>query len=177
MRTLPLLLALAASTAVAEPRDGQHDFDFEVGSWKIHLKKLESRLHNSHKWIEFDGTSVTKPLWNGKSQVEQFEVDAPGGTHIEGMTVRMYSPATHQWKLYWANQQNGQFDQPMTGEFRGDHGEFYDQEPWEGRMVLVRFNWSKITAKTAHFEQAYSDDGGKTWEVNWITDQTRVADQ
>ena len=70
MRTLPLILVLAATTAVAEPRDGQHDFDFEVGSWKIHLKKLESRLHNSHKWIEFDGTSVTKPLWNGKSQFE-----------------------------------------------------------------------------------------------------------
>jgi len=90
------------------------------------------------------------------------------------MTVRLYSTTSHQWSLYWANQQNGHFDQPVVGELRGDHGELYDQEPWEGRMILVRYIWSKITPKTAHFEQAYSDDGGKTWEVNWIIDQTRV---
>jgi hypothetical protein len=162
--------------ATAEPRDGQHDFDFELGSWKMHLKKLKSPLHGSHDWIEFDGTSVTRPLWSGRSQVEEFEVDSAEVGHIEGMTVRLYSTATHQWSLNWANQKVGRFDVPTVGEFnaKGDRGEFFDQEIYEGRAILVRYVWSNITPKSAHFEQSFSADGGKTWEVNWITQQTRV---
>jgi len=157
-----------------EPRDGQHDFDFEIGKWKLKLKRLKERLHNSHDWEEFNGTSVTRPAWGGKAQLEEFEVDSPSAGHIEGMTVRLYSPTSHQWSLYWANQKNGRFDIPTVGEFKDGRGEFYDHEMWEGRMVLVRYIWSNITPKSAHFEQAFSPDGGKTWEVNWITDQTRV---
>lgn len=167
-------ILLFSSLAAAEPRDGQHDFDFELGRWKIHLKKLKDRLKGSHEWIEFDGTSVTRPLWNGKAVIEEMEVDAPSAGHIEGMTVRLYSPTAHQWSIYWANQKNGHFDTPMVGEFKDGRGEFYDQEPWEGRMIFVRYIWSNITPKSAHFEQAFSEDGGKTWEVNWITDQQRV---
>jgi hypothetical protein len=158
----------------AAPRDGQHDFDFELGKWKMQLKKLKEPLHNSHEWIEFAGTSVTRPLWNGKAQVEEFEVDSPAVGHIEGMTVRLYSPTGHQWSLNWANQKNAHFDVPTVGEFKDGRGEFFDQEEFEGRMILVRYVWSNITPKSAHFEQSYSTDGGKTWEANWITDQTRV---
>jgi hypothetical protein len=90
------------------------------------------------------------------------------------MTLRLYSPTARQWSLYWANQKNGRFDIPTVGEFKDGRGEFFDHETYEGRMILVRYVWSGITARTAHFEQSYSTDGGKTWEVNWITDQTRV---
>lgn len=159
---------------VAEPRDGQHDFDFELGRWKMKLRKLKAPLTGSKEWIEFAGLSTTRPLWDGRSQVEEFEVDAPGVGHIEGMTVRLYSPTTRQWRLYWANQKNGQFDVPVVGEFKDGRGEFYDQEIYEGRAIYVRYVWSNITSKSAHFEQAFSIDGGKTWEVNWITDQTRI---
>ncbi len=176
MHKLAILVSLVISTSAIgdPPRDGQHDFDFELGRWAIKLKRLKARLHGSHEWVEFSGTSLTRPLWNGLSQVEEFAVDAPAGGHIEGMTVRLYSQSSHQWSLYWANQQNGRFDVPMVGEFKNGRGEFYDQEMWEGRMIYVRYVWSNITAKTAHFEQAFSDDSGKTWEVNWITDQTRI---
>jgi hypothetical protein len=160
-------------TAAAEPRDGQRDFDFELGRWKIHLHKLKSPLHGSKEWIEFDGTSVTRSLWDGKAQVEEMEVDSPSG-HLEGMTVRLYSTQSHQWSLNWANQKTGHFDVPTIGEFKNGRGEFFDMEMFEGRSILVRYVWSAITPKSAHFEQSYSDDGGKTWEVNWITDQTRV---
>src|SRR5438045_5507609 len=99
-KTLLLLAAAVAAapqSARAEPtRDGQHDFDFELGRWKMTLRKLKSPLHGSHEWVEFTGTSVTRPLWNGKSQVEEFEVDSKVVGHIEGMTVRLYSPVTHQ---------------------------------------------------------------------------------
>lgn len=167
-----LAVLLAVAPAIAEPHDGQHDF--ELGRWKIQLHKLKEPLHNAKVWIDLSGTSVTRPLWDGKAQVEEMEVDGPGGLHIEGMTVRLYAAATRQWSLNWANQKTGRFDVPTVGEFKDGRGEFYDQELFEGRAILVRYVWSNITPKSAHFEQAFSTDGGKTWEVNWITDQTRV---
>jgi hypothetical protein len=168
---------------VTAPRDGQHDFDFEFGTWKIHLSRLKDRLAGSKEWVEFDGTSVTRKVWEGKSNLEEFETDSPTGHgatgHIEGLTLRVYNPTTHQWSIYWANSKDPDLGQPivpMVGEFKNGQGEFYDQELWKGRSVYVRFIWSKITPNSAHFEQSYSEDGGKTWEVNWVTDQTRVDD-
>jgi hypothetical protein len=122
--------------------------------------------------VEFDGTSVTRKVWDGRSNIEEFEVESPKG-HIEGLTLRLYSPQSRQWSLYWATSKGGTLGVPTVGEFTDGRGEFFDQEPINGRMVLVRFVWSRITPTSAHFEQSFSDDGGKTWEVNWITDQTR----
>jgi hypothetical protein len=161
---------------VSKAGDGQHDFDFEIGTWKIHLSRLQDRLAGSTTWVEFDGTSVTRKVWNGRANLEEFETDSQTG-HIEGLTLRLYNPQAHQWSIYWVNSKNGFVEQPMIGEFKNGGGEFYDQEPWKGRAVYVRFLWTNINTSTPHFEQAYSDDGGKTWEVNWITNQTRVNDE
>jgi hypothetical protein len=170
-----------AAKAVSQPavRDGQHDFDFEIGTWKIHLKRLEHRLTGSTTWVEFDGTSVTRKVWDGRANLEEFETDSPDGGHIEGLTLRLYDPQTHQWSLYWATSKSGALGAPTIGEFKHGRGEFFDTEPSgpNGRAILVRFVWSDITPNSAHFEQSFSDDGGKTWEVNWITDQTRVKDE
>jgi hypothetical protein len=182
LQPLPAL-SQAAAQPQAAARDGQHDFDFELGSWKIHLKKLVHPLTGSNTWTEFDGTSVTRKLWDGHAQIEQFETDvvsakSNGGGHIEGLTLRLYNPESRQWSLYWGTSKTGALSLPATvGEFKDGRGEFYDQEPFNGRMILVRFLWSGITPNSAHFEQAFSDDGGKTWEVNWITDQTRVGEE
>lgn len=169
------LLPLVSQAQPAAPHDGQHDFDFEAGTWKIHLKRLLHPLTGSNIWTEFDGTTYTQKIWNGRGQVEQFETNSPTG-HIEGMTLRLYNPQSRQWSLYWATSANGTLSIPTVGEFKDRVGEFYDQEPINGRMILVRFIWSRITPNSAHFEQSFSDDGGKTWEVNWITDQTRVSE-
>lgn len=160
-------------------RDGQHDFDFELGTWKIHLKRLEHRLTGSTTWVEFDGTSVTRKVWGGRADLEEFETDSPVGGHIEGLTLRLYDPQTHQWSLYWATSKSGTIGPPTIGQFKDGRGEFYDTEPSgpDGRSILVRFIWSKTDTNSPHFEQSFSDDGGKTWEVNWITDQTRVNDE
>jgi hypothetical protein len=171
----------ASQTAVQHSpaeHDGQHDFDFELGTWKIHLKRLDGRLIGSTKWIEFDGTSVTRKVWGGRANLEEFETDSPAGGHIEGLTLRLYDPQAHQWSIYWGTSKSGTIGLPTIGEFKNGRGEFFDTEPSgpNGRSVLVRFVWSNITPNSAHFEQSFSDDGGKTWEVNWITDQTRVND-
>lgn len=172
--------AAASPKPSAEQRDGQHDFDFELGSWKIHLKKLVHPLTGSKTWVEFDGTSVTRKVWDGRSQLEEFETNSPEGGHIEGLTLRLYDPQTHQWNLYWATSKSGTIGVPTVGQFIKDvQGEFYDTEPSgpNGRAILVRFIWSKTNTDSPHFEQSFSDDGGKTWEVNWITDQTRISDE
>jgi hypothetical protein len=159
--------------STSKEHEGQNDFDFEIGSWNIHLSRLQDRLAGSTTWVQFDGTSVTRKIWNGRSNLEEFEADSSQG-HIEGLTLRLYNPQAHQWSIYWANSKNGTIDQPMIGEFKNGRGEFFDQEPWKGRAVFVRFIWSNTTTKSPHFEQSYSDDGGTTWEVNWITNQTRA---
>jgi hypothetical protein len=167
--------AEAGAPKTASERDGQHDFDFELGSWKIHLKRRLHPLNGPNTWVEFDGTSVTRKVWDGRSQLEEFETDGAGG-HIEGLTLRLYNPQTHQWSLYWANQKDGTIVAPQVGQFKDGRGEFYGQDTLNGKLIYIRFIWSNTDSKMPHFEQSFSDDGAKTWEVNWITDQTRVSD-
>lgn len=156
-------------------QEGQHDFDFEFGHWNIHLKKLMHPLTGANDWVEFDGTSVTQKVWDGRAQIEQFETDGAAG-HIEGLTLRTFNPQTHQWFLYWANAKDGQVVPPQVGQFKNGVGEFYAEDVLNGKHIFIRFIWSKTDTDKPHFEQAFSEDGGKTWEVNWITDQERVKE-
>ena len=166
----------AASTTSVQnmDRDGQHDFDPLIGSWKFHLKKLIHPLTGSTDWVEFEGTGVCYKIWDGRAQYDTVELDSPDVGHIEGLTVRLYNPQSHQWRLYWANSKIGVMDPPQIGEFKNGRGEFFAQDTINGKVVLIRFAWTNLTTNTPHFEQSFSADGGKTWEVNWITDQTRV---
>jgi hypothetical protein len=161
------------SAAAPQPRDGQHDFDFLFGTWKVQVRRLKNPLHGSREWYDMSGTSVIRPIWGGKANIEEVESDGPSG-HMQAMMVRLYSPTSRQWSLNWVNQKNPHFDVPTIGEFKDGRGEFYDQELFEGRSILVRYVWSDIKANAAHFEQAFSADGGKTWEVNWIAQCTRA---
>ena len=157
----------------AGQRDGQHDFDFEIGNWKTHLSRLQHPLSGSHTWVEYDGTSVVRKIWDGRANLVELEVDGPTG-HVEGLSLRLYNPQSHQWSLNFANAGGGSLSVPTVGEFKNGRGEFYDQEPFNGRMILVRNVWMDMTANSCRFEQAFSDDGGKTWEANWIAVDTRV---
>jgi hypothetical protein len=156
-------------------RDGQHDFDALLGSWKYHLKRRLHPLTGSNTWVEFDGTGACYKVWDGRAQLDTLEVDGPSG-HIEGLTLRLYDPESHQWRLYWANSKLGIIDPQQVGEFKDGHGQFFAQDTLNGRVILVRYDWSNMNTGTPHFEQSFSDDGGKSWEVNWITDQIRVKE-
>jgi hypothetical protein len=125
--------------------------------------------------VELTGTGVCYKIWGGRAQLDTIEVDGSTG-HIEGLTLRTYNPASHQSSLYWANSKTGVVDPPQVGEFKNGRGEFFAQDTINGKVILIRYSWSNMTSDTPHFEQSFSDDGGKTWEVNWITDQTRVPD-
>lgn len=168
----------ASKTSVQQipaERDGQHDFDPLLGKWKYHLKRRLHPLTGSNTWVEFDGTGACFKVWDGGSQLDTIGVDGPTG-HIEGLTLRVYNPQSHQWRLYWANRKVGILDPPQIGEFKNGRGEFFAQDTINGKTILIRFVWTDLTTNSPHFEQSFSDDGGKTWEVNWITDQIRVND-
>ncbi|MGB9236172.1 MAG: hypothetical protein WCC04_17330 [Terriglobales bacterium] len=167
----------AGGQRMTSERDGQHDFDPLIGAWKFHLKKLLHPLTGSTNWVEFDGTGVCYKIWDGRSQMDTIELDSPDAGHIEGLTLRLYNPQSHQWRLYWANSKIGILDPPQIGEFKNGRGEFFAQDTINGKVVLIRFAWTNMDTNSPHFEQSFSDDGGKTWEVNWITDQTRVNEE
>ena len=156
-------------------RDGQHDFDFEIGTWKTHLKRLIHPLSGSKTWAEYDGTTVVRKVWDGRANLVELVATGPAG-NFEGLNLRLYNPESHQWSLNFANSASGTLTQPTIGEFRNGRGEFYAQEELDGRAILVRFVISDITPESCRFEQAFSDDGGRTWEVNWIATDTRVKD-
>jgi hypothetical protein len=157
-------------------RDGQHAFDFEIGTWKTHLSRLLHPLTGSTTWVEYEGTTVVRKVWNGRANLVELEVDGPAG-HLEGLSLRLYNPQSRQWSLNFANSSGGTLAQPSIGEFKNGRGEFFDQETLNGRAIFVRFVISNITSNSCHFEQAFSDDGGKTWELNWITTDTRVKNE
>jgi hypothetical protein len=174
-----LAASLAAQTtsnpANLPQRDGSHDFDFLIGDWKAHVRRLPDRLNNSKVWIEYDGISNHHKLLDSNANFEQFEVtSADKKLHIKGQTLRLYNPASRQWSIYLVDLDNGTLSlPPVVGSFDGNRGEFFDQEDFKGRAILVRYVWHNLSPTSARMEQSFSPDGGKTWEVNWICELSR----
>jgi hypothetical protein len=163
------------SAQIAPLRDGAHDFDFLIRDWKAHVRRLPDRLVGSTTWVEYHGISNHKKILNTNANFEEFEVDNPEKhLHIKGQTLRLYNPDSHQWSIYTLDLDKGALNlPPVVGQFTGNRGEFYDQEQYKGRSILVRYVWLNISPKSARMEQSFSPDGGKTWETNWICELTR----
>jgi hypothetical protein len=170
--SIALLLTSCPVTLFAQTRDGQHDFDFEFGSWRTQLKRLLHPLSGSNEWETLEGTSVVRRVWDGRGNLGELEV-GNAARHIEGLSLRVYNPQSRQWSIYWASSRDGAVGPPMIGGFKDGRGEFFDQETFEGKAIFVRFIFSDITATSFRLEQAFSNDGGKTWEPNWIATFTR----
>jgi hypothetical protein len=173
------LLAIAwplatAGTRPAQARDGQHDFDWEIGLWKTRLKRRLRPLTGSDEWGEYEGRSLVRKVWNGRANLLELDVQGPAG-HVEGLSLRLYNPESRQWSLNFSSRAAGTLSVPTIGEFKDGRGEFHAQETLNGRAIWVRFVISDITPDSARFEQAFSDDGGRTWEVNWIAIDTRTT--
>ena len=168
-----LLLSLPAFGQAAPPHDGQHDFDFEIGTWHTHLSRLQSPLSGSTTWVQSEGTTVVRKVWGGRANLVELTVQGPSGP-LEALSLRLYNPQSHQWSLNYSNARGGTMGVPSVGEFHGGHGEFISHEDYNGRMVLVRFVINVMTPDSVRFEQSFSPDAGKTWELNWVATDTRV---
>lgn len=161
--------------APALPADGGKDFDFLIGDWTARLRQLERPLTGSTTWVEYRGVSRTHKVLDTNANFEEFAVQSLDGTkRKKGQTLRLFNPKTREWSIYLVDADNGLLPMPpVTGSFANGVGEFYDQELWNGRTIFVRYQWRAQGPNAAHMEQAFSADGGRTWEANWILDLTR----
>ena len=171
----PAQAQTTANPALLPQRDGSHDFDFLIGDWKAHVRRLPDRLNNSNVWVEYDGISNHRKILSSNSNFEEFDVTSTDKKlRIKAQTLRLYNPASHQWSIYLVDVDNGTLETPpVVGQFAGNRGEFYNQQEYKGRAILVRYVWLNISPQSARMEQSFSPDGGKTWEVNWVCELSR----
>lgn len=186
-RTIPaalaLMLACLASTGAssaggaaapaAMPTGGQHDFDWEIGTWSTHVRRLARPLSGSREWLEYEGTSVVRALLDGHANLVELRVSGPAG-RIEGVSLRLYEPQAQRWSLNYASVRDGLLTPAVYGGFDGARGEFHGRDTFDGKPILVRFVITRHGDDAARFEQAFSTDGGTTWETNWIATDVRV---
>jgi hypothetical protein len=173
--TLPAHAQTAENPANLPQHDGSHDFDFLIGNWKAHVRRLPDRLNNSNFWVEYNGISNHKKLLDSNANFEEFDFTSTDKTlRIKAQTLRLYNPASRQWSIYLIDLDNGTLaSPPVVGQFTGNRGEFFHQEDLKGRTILVRYVWLNLSPNSSRMEQSYSPDGGKTWEVNWICELSR----
>ena len=162
------------SIALSEPaqppqeiRDGQHDFDFNFGTWKSHIKRILDPLSGSTQSIELNGTVTVRKVWGGRAQLEEIEADGPSG-HWEGMTLFLYNPQAHQWSQSFVNSKDGVLGVPSVGSFKDGRGELFAADTFNGRAILLRGVWSDIKPDSHRYEDFYSYDGGMTWATDLI---------
>jgi hypothetical protein len=161
------------STMPGTTADGSHDFDFEFGTWKTHVRRLVRPLTGSTTWVEMDGITTVRRVWDGRANLIELVAHGSGG-RFEGLNLRMYNPETKTWSLNFASSRDGMMTTPAVGRFRNGRGEFFSRETLDGHPILVRFVIFGITRTSCHFEQAFSVDDGKTWEINWVATDTRI---
>lgn len=166
-----LVAASCAGPAVAA-RDGQHDFDFNVGVWHTHIKRIKDPLAGGTRSIELEGTVNVHKVWGGRALLEEIEADGPDG-HWEGLSLFLYNPKAQQWSQNFINSQMGELNQPLTGEFKDGRGELYSPDTLNGRAIIVRGVWSDISADAHQYAESYSADGGKTWAPAFVAQVTR----
>ena len=171
LATFAVLLFTPLAAPAADDLSGAHDFDFEFGDWTVHHRIKRP----SGEWIEFEGTSKTWPVLDGRGNVEDNVFHRPAGD-TRGLATRAYDPATGTWAIWWIDSRtpHGALDPPVKGRFANGVGNFYSDGEMNGKPMRTRFTWSKITPASAQWEQAFSFDAGKTWETNWVMTFTRV---
>src|SRR5271155_1043695 len=151
-------------------RKGMHDFDFFAGTWDIVNRWRTDFLDSSSEWEEFPGISHASRHFDGHASFDEIIFPTKG---FSGLTLRLYNPDTGQWSLYWASKRTGTLCPPVTGAFKAGAGQFFGEDTYNDVPILARFRWTGITAGSAHWEQAFSADGGETWLDNWYMDATR----
>ena len=157
--------------------DGAHDFDFLYGPWHIVNERLKSRLTESQDWECFEAETTCWPIRGGIGNVDDFRPDWPGHDGFRGASIRLFNPATGAWSIYWADNVRFALFPPVVGRFRDGVGEFFGDDVEGETPVRVRYRWSEITPTSIRWEQAFSRDGGGTWELNWVMKFSRSADE
>ena len=157
----------------ASATSSKHDFDFFEGKWKLHNKKLTSRLSSCTEWLEFESTQEMYRVLHGLGNIDNF-LATFDGQPFEGMTVRLFNPKTRLWSIYWADSNEGRLDPPVLGSFENKVGHFVTKDIFDGKNILVAFRWDARKKDNPVWSQAFSADNGKTWEWNWYMFMTKI---
>ncbi|MGN6818884.1 MAG: DUF1579 domain-containing protein [Sphingomonas sp.] len=152
---------------------GAGDFDFIHGSWRVHHRRLRERLVGCTDWVEFGGTMHADPILGGLGNFDRNVIDQPEGRY-EACTLRLFRPDTGQWSLHWIDGRDPGIDPPLFGRFENGIGVFHGDDNFRGQPIRLRFHWQQPTPSTARWDQAFSADGGATWETNWIMEFNRA---
>lgn len=168
------LTTLSVTAAAAPVRDGRHDFDWEAGSWDTRLQRLVTAPGSPPAWRDYSGSTLVRPALGGSANLAELDVTGPAG-RIAGVSLRLYHPDSGQWSLHFANLASGEMGEPMHGSFVDGRGAFYGTDTVLGQRVLLRFLIVPLGDSQWRFEQAYSTDGARTWQANWIAVDTRRA--
>lgn len=161
--------------AARVPDDAVHDFDLFFGPWRAQHRRLKQPLANDNEWMEFDGTSTTQRLLGGYGNLDDNVFYLPGGTY-RGVSLRAFDVKAKRWAIWWLDARDPQtLAAPMTGRFENGVGTFFGDDTLRGKPIEVRHTWSHITTTSRRWEQAFSPDGGRTWETNWTTHFTRTG--
>jgi hypothetical protein len=152
---------------------GANDFDFLIGNWSVRHRRLKRRLASDTESIEFSGPATARPILGGLGNIDEYRIDLPSDPYI-GSSLRLFNPAAGTWSIHWMDSRDPKLDPPMIGRFEGGRGLFFGDDTFEGKPIRVRFIWSGVTATTCQWEQAFSIDGGESWETNWTMSFTRV---
>jgi len=158
----------------ASPSSSKHDFDFFEGKWNLHNKKLKTRLENCSEWIEFESTSEMYRVLNGIGNIDNF-LATFDGIPFEGMTVRLFNPATRLWSIYWADTNEGILQPPVLGSFENNVGHFFTRDTFKGKEIIIVFRWDVRHKENPIWSQAFSEDNGQTWEWNWFMHFSRIG--
>jgi len=151
---------------------GAGDFDFLIGEWAVHHRRLKRRLAGDDEWIELNGPASVRKILAGLGNFDEIRIDLPEGSYT-GATLRLYSPTSGLWTIHWMDSRDPKLDPPMVGSFRDGRGLFFGDDAFQGRPIRVRFIWTPMTASECRWEQAFSADDGETWETNWTMSFTR----
>jgi hypothetical protein len=158
--------------AIAIVKDGRHDFDFIYGQWAVQHRLLKRRGAHCEDWLEFFGTAQCRGLMGGLCNVEENDMPA---RRSQGVAFRSFDIARRTWSIHWVSSTDGLVGEPVYGRFEGGEGRFYGIDLDDGRPVKVAFHWSGISERAARWSQAFSYDEGRSWELNWTMDFTRVG--
>lgn len=156
----------------SEARDGQHDFDFNLGTWHTHIKRVLDPFSGSANSIELNGTVTVRKVWDGRAQLEEIEADGPNG-HWEGLSLFLYNPQSRQWNQSFINSKKAALTSPLIGAFKDGRSELFAQDTFHDKLILVRAVWSNITPDAHRYEESYSNNGGKTWARSFVADLAR----
>ena len=169
---------MTTSLPATEGNQGVRDFDFFFGRWRVHHRRLKERLTDNHDWVDFEGITVAQPLMGGFGNIDDNVLQLPGDPY-RAVTLRSFDPASKQWSIWWLDGRSprGPLDPPVRGRFHEGVGTFYADDTFNGKPIRIRFIWSQMTSETCRWEQAFSPDGGTTWETNWTMQFTRVAER